>query len=64
MHLLEWRGKQMPTQAKSEKPSSLEDFHTSKTGEGKKLDRTAEEAASKASKTEKRFDKDHTIISK
>jgi hypothetical protein len=47
-----------------EKSSATEEFHTSKTGEDKKLDRVAEEAAQKASKTEKRYDKGHDIFTK
>jgi hypothetical protein len=54
----------MPNQSKIEKPSTLNEFHTSKTGEDKKLDRTAEEAALKAGKTEKRYDQDHEIFTK
>jgi hypothetical protein len=53
-----------PNQANSEKPSSLDEFHTSKTGEDKNLDRTAERAAEKAGKTEKRYDQDHDIFTK
>jgi hypothetical protein len=53
-----------PNQANNEKPSSLDEFHTSKTGEDKKLDRTAEQAAEKAGKTEKRYDEDHSIFTK
>lgn len=59
----------MPNQATPnaghiEKPSSLDEFHTSETGEDKKLDRSAERAAEKASKTEKDYDRDHDIFTK
>jgi hypothetical protein len=54
----------MPDPLDIEKPSSTDEFHTSKTGEDKKLDRTAEEAAARASQTEKRYDKDHDIFTK
>jgi hypothetical protein len=50
--------------SKTEKPSTMDDFRTSKTGEDNKLDRAAEEAAEKSSKTEKRYDKDHGIFTK
>jgi len=48
----------------TEKSSTMEEFHTSKTGEDNKLDRAAEEAAEKSSKTQKRYDKDHDIFTK
>jgi hypothetical protein len=54
----------MPNQTNPEKQSSTDEFHTSKTGEDKKLDRTAEQAAEKAGKTEKRYDQDHDIFTK
>jgi hypothetical protein len=54
----------MPNQSNVGKPPSEEEFHTSKTGEDKKIDRTAEQAAEKAGKTEKRFDRDHDIFTK
>jgi hypothetical protein len=59
----------MPNQASPnlsniEKPSGLEEFSTSKTGEGKKIDRAAEQAAEKAGKSEKRYDQDHDIFTK
>jgi hypothetical protein len=53
-----------PNEANIEKPSSLDEFHTSKTGEDKKLDRLAEQAAEKAEKTEKRYDQNHDIFTK
>jgi hypothetical protein len=54
----------MPNQSRIEKPPSVEEFHTAKTGQDKKIDRTAEQAAEKASKTEKRYDQDHDIFTK
>jgi hypothetical protein len=54
----------MPNQSNIEKQPSTEEFHTSKTGEDKKIDRTAEQAAEKAGKTEKRYDQDHDIFTK
>jgi hypothetical protein len=54
----------MPNETHVEKPSSTDEFHTSKTGEDERLDRTAEEAAEKAGKTEKRYDQDHDIFTK
>jgi hypothetical protein len=48
-----------------EKPSSSTDeFHTSKTGQDDRIDRTAEKAAEKAGKTEKRYDQEHDIFTK
>jgi hypothetical protein len=54
----------MPNQTRIEKPSSIEEFHSAKTGQDKKIDRTAEQAAEKAGKTEKRYDQDHDIFTK
>jgi hypothetical protein len=54
----------MPNETHVEKPSSTDEFQTSKTGEDERLDRTAEEAAEKAGKTEKRYDQDHDIFTK
>jgi hypothetical protein len=53
-----------PNLSKVEKPSGLEDFSTSKTGEDKKIDRAAEQAAEKAGKTEKRYDQNNDIFTK
>jgi hypothetical protein len=53
-----------PNLAKNEKPSSLEEFHTSKTGADKRLDRVAEQSAEKAGKTEKQYDRDNDIFTK
>jgi len=54
----------MANQPRTEKPPSLEEFHTAKTGQDKKIDRTAEQAAEKAGKTEKHYDQDHDIFTK
>jgi hypothetical protein len=59
----------MPNQANpnlgnTDTASSQDKFDTSVTGKDSKLDRIAEKAAQKASKTEKDYDRDHTIISK
>jgi hypothetical protein len=47
-----------------EKPSSTEEFHTSKTGQNNRIDRTAGEAAEKAGKTEKRYEQEQDIFTK
>jgi hypothetical protein len=48
-----------------ERPKSAdEEFHTSKTGQDNRIDRTAEKAAEKAGNTEKRYDQDHDIFTK
>jgi hypothetical protein len=48
-----------------ERPTSAdEEFHTSKTGQDNRIDRTAEKAAEKAGNTEKRYDQDHDIFTK
>ena len=55
----------MADESKIENPSGLEEeFHTSKTGEDNKLDRTAERAAERAGRSEKRYDQDHDIFTK
>jgi hypothetical protein len=54
----------IPNQGTTDKPSTLDEFHTSKTGEDKPLDRAADEAARKAGKTEKKYDRDHNIFTK
>ncbi len=48
----------------TEKPSSTDEFHTSKTGQDNRIDRAAEEAAEKAGKAEKRYDQEHDIFTK
>jgi hypothetical protein len=53
-----------PNAGNNEKPSTLDDFHTSKTGEDKKLDHLAEKSAEKAGKTQNKFDRDHDIFTK
>ena len=53
-----------PNQGTTDKPASLEEFHAAKTGEENALDRAADEAASKAGKTEKKYDRDHSIFTK
>jgi hypothetical protein len=58
------RADTMPSEANIEKSPTTEEFHTSKTEENNKLDRAAEESAEKASKTEKRYDRDHDIFTK
>lgn len=59
-----WEMNHMTDQSQIENPSDTKDFRTSKTGEDNKLDRGAEEAAGKAGKTEKRYDRDHDIFTK
>lgn len=54
----------MPNQTSTEKPQSLEESHDAKTGQDKQMDRTAEQAAEKAGKTEKRYDQNHDIFTK
>jgi len=54
----------MANESKTETPSNKEEFHTSKTGEDKKIDRIAERAAEKAGKTENLYDQDHDIFTK
>jgi hypothetical protein len=54
----------MADTSKTETPITDQEFHTSKTGENNRIDKAAEEAAVKASKTEKRYDKDQDIFTK
>jgi hypothetical protein len=59
----------MPNQANpnlgtTDKATSEDEFHTSVTGKDTKIDRSAEQAAQKAAKTEKNFDRDHPIFTK
>jgi hypothetical protein len=54
----------MPSLDNTERSSTTKEFHPSETGEDTKMDRAAEEAAEKAGKTEKRYDKDHDIFTK
>jgi hypothetical protein len=53
----------MADQSKTETPITKEEFHTA-TGQDSRLDRAAEQAAEKAGKTEKRYDKDNGIFTK
>ncbi len=53
-----------PNAGKIDESSTLEEFHTSVTGEDNRLDRSADDAAKKASKTEKAYDRDHDIFTK
>jgi hypothetical protein len=41
-----------------------QEVHTSKTGEDKKIDRIANQAAEKAGKTENRYDQQNDIVTK
>jgi hypothetical protein len=50
--------------SKTETPTTEEEFHTATTGEESRIDRIAEQAAEKAERTEKRYDKDHDIFTK
>jgi hypothetical protein len=54
----------MADTSKTETPITDEEFHTSKSGENNRLDRAAEEAAEKASRTEKRYDQGQEIFTK
>ena len=54
----------MADTSNTETPITNEEFHTSKTGENNRIDRAANQAAEKASKTEKRYDKDQEIFTK
>lgn len=54
----------MPEQFENQEAKKLADETVSNAAAEKKIDRVAEKAAEKASKTEQRYDKDHTIISK
>jgi hypothetical protein len=59
----------MPNQAapnlgKTEKPTTLDEVDTAKTGEDKELDRIAERAAERAGRTEKNYDRDNDIFTK
>ncbi|HTZ56678.1 MAG TPA: hypothetical protein VMB49_01210 [Acidobacteriaceae bacterium] len=46
------------------RPSNLEEFHTSETGEDKKIDRIAEKAAERAGERQKKYDESHDIFTK
>ena len=53
----------MPKQFESQEATKLEDQTVSDATAEKRIDRVAEKAAEKASKTVKNYDKEHTIIS-
>jgi hypothetical protein len=54
----------MADTSKTETPITNEEFHTSKSADKNRIDRAAQEAAERASKTEKRYDKDQEIFTK
>lgn len=54
----------IPSETKIDQTPGTEKYPVVRTEEDKKIDRTAEEAAEKASKTEKRYDRDHNIFTK
>jgi hypothetical protein len=54
----------MADTSKTETPITDQEFHTSKSGEINRLDKAAEEAAEKASRTEKKYDKGQEIFTK
>jgi hypothetical protein len=54
----------MADTSKTETPITDQEFHTSKTGENNRIDRAAQEAAEKASRTEKKYDKGQDIFTK
>ena len=53
----------MADESKTETPLTEEEFHTA-TGQDSKIDRIAEQAAEKAAKTEKKYDKTQDIFTK
>lgn len=54
----------MPEQFENPEATKLEDKTISDASAEKRIDRIAEKAAEKASKTEQRYDKEHDIFSK
>ena len=54
----------MADTSKTETPITDQEFHTSKSGEENRIDREAEQAATRASKTERRYDKEQDIFTK
>ena len=54
----------MPDQTRIEQTPSTEELNTAKTDQDEKIDRIAEQAAEKASKTEKHYDQNHDIFTK
>jgi hypothetical protein len=54
----------MADTSKTETPITDQEFHTSKSGEENRIDREAEQAATRASKTERRYEKEQDIFTK
>jgi hypothetical protein len=54
----------MPEQFENQEATKLEDKTVSDASAQERINRVAEKAAEKASKTEQRYDKDHNIFSK
>ena len=54
----------IPSETKFDQAPGTEKYPAIRTEEEKKIDRTAEDAAEKSSKTEKRYDRDHNIFTK
>jgi hypothetical protein len=54
----------MADTSKTETPITDQEFHTSKTGEDNRIDKAAQEAAEKASRTEKKYDRGQEIFTK
>jgi hypothetical protein len=54
----------MPEQFENREVTKLEDETVSAVAAGKRVERVAEEAAEKSSRTEQHYDRDHQIISK
>ena len=54
----------MPSETNIDKTPSTEKFPVTRTAEDKKMDRAAEDAAEKASKTERHYDQNHDIFTK
>jgi hypothetical protein len=53
----------MPEQFENQETTKLEDETNSDASAQKRTERVAEKAAEKSTKTEQRYDKDHTIFS-
>jgi hypothetical protein len=54
----------MPEQFENQEATKLEDKTVSDASAQERINRVAEKAAERASKTEQRYDKDHNIFSK
>lgn len=54
----------VPEQFENQEAAKLKDETVSDTTAEERIDRVAEKAAEKSTKTEQRYDKDHNIISK